>query len=985
MSIQQQVSHLIRILGGNRDVSARASHLVVRKDRLMINEWAFPNQAEMRRLLKSTFSERKSMSTKTSFKRIALVATAALGLGVVSTVSANAAPNTTVTAISAVSAAAPSARTGAWTVIPVTVTFNVPASGTSDTYTVAAKVVSAPLTGGANGAASALGYSTTTSETDFAHSNLTFTTSAGAEKSSATYAAGTQSHGLTLDTPNTGLYAGTQGAIAAPGTAGLASATVITEAVTDKATTGKVYLAVKPDVSGTYSVLISSTVGDTQSYTSGDTSTLVTFTTVGAPANIVLTTVGGSTHTANGGVGALVKVKVTDSNGAATTLGSNDAIALSTTGGYVKKASLTSGVPASQTPTSATETLTNADFINGVAFVNVLGTAAGTAVLSATGSGTLSSGVTATTSFTVLAAASSTETSTAYASRPTGVKTGMFKVSNTAFTTSTTSTSDTIEVTWSAAATATTAGNDYWTVVDSQGKISGAPVDGSHFVSWTAGYTVAVGDTYEDFTIAHPAFTAGSARYTVTEAILNSTASVTAAAPGTSAAFTPQATVLQVAPASTVSFTALLKDEFGVAVANTAVTATITGRNGAVTPLSLVTDASGNVAITYGDTGTSSTSITSDNVAISATGATTSNVQVLYNAGAASKLTVTTPNTTASVANATVVTSPIYAGDGVENGIVAVTATVSDANGNLLIGVPVKFSVSGTGVAVPSAEVTTFTNTSGVATSHVYAWISGTYTVTATSGVATSTGSVTFGDTTGASYGRTLTIAAVGNVVTATVVDRFGNAAKGAIVYFVTTGGANIGGLLKTNVTTGGSGTASVVVSGSGTVTAYSNFDPSSAGGTIPTDQSCALAGNATCAQGATAAVAFTASTVGTTLKSETYVGGSIAPAGVNSASVDVTGNDANATAASQAAQDAANEATDAANAATDAANNAMDSADAATAAAQDAGDKADAALAAITDLATKVSDIATQVSSLSAVVAKIAAAVAKISAKVKA
>ena len=88
---------------------------------------------------------------------------------------------------------------------------------------------------------------------------------------------------------------------------------------------------------------------------------------------------------------------------------------------------------------------------------------------------------------------------------------------------------------------------------------------------------------------------------------------------------------------------------------------------------------------------------------------------------------------------------------------------------------------------------------------------------------------------------------------------------------------------------------------------------------------------------------------------------------------------------AAQAAQDAANEATDAANAATDAANNAMDSADAATAAAQDAGDKADAALAAITDLATKVSSIATAVSALSALVSKIAAAVAKISVKVKA
>jgi len=60
-------------LRGERDVSARATHL----------------EAAIRKFLVAT-NERKQMSTKTNFKRIALVAVAALGLGVLSSVPSNA-------------------------------------------------------------------------------------------------------------------------------------------------------------------------------------------------------------------------------------------------------------------------------------------------------------------------------------------------------------------------------------------------------------------------------------------------------------------------------------------------------------------------------------------------------------------------------------------------------------------------------------------------------------------------------------------------------------------------------------------------------------------------------------------------------------------------------------------------------------------------------------------------------------------------------
>ncbi len=67
MTPKKQVSPALRILRGERDASARATHL----------------EAATRKFLVTT-NERKQMSTTTNFKRIALVAVAALGMGVLS-------------------------------------------------------------------------------------------------------------------------------------------------------------------------------------------------------------------------------------------------------------------------------------------------------------------------------------------------------------------------------------------------------------------------------------------------------------------------------------------------------------------------------------------------------------------------------------------------------------------------------------------------------------------------------------------------------------------------------------------------------------------------------------------------------------------------------------------------------------------------------------------------------------------------------------
>jgi len=88
------------------------------------------------------------------------------------------------------------------------------------------------------------------------------------------------------------------------------------------------------------------------------------------------------------------------------------------------------------------------------------------------------------------------------------------------------------------------------------------------------------------------------------------------------------------------------------------------------------------------------------------------------------------------------------------------------------------------------------------------------------------------------------------------------------------------------------------------------------------------------------------------------------------------------ATAAAEAATDAASEAIDAANAATDAANLAAEAADAATVAAEEARDAADAATAAVEELATQV---ATLMAALKAQITTLANTVAKIAKKVKA
>jgi len=296
--------------------------------------------------------------------------------------------------------------------------------------------------------------------------------------------------------------------------------------------------------------------------------------------------------------------------------------------------------------------------------------------------------------------------------------------------------------------------------------------------------------------------------------------------------------------------------------------------------------------------------------------------------------------------------------DGAEAGVVNVTATVKDANGVVMAGVPVTFSVAGTGAAILSTKKVVITGSTGTATSSLYAWISGTYKVTATVGSVSDDATSMWRNTSAASA-RVVSATVKDNEVTAKVVDRFGNPVCGVSLTATRTGSGSFAGASTATGTTAYDGTVSFILTG-GTADVTVATTTDGYGETLYT------AGN----QGKTSASAYTATTAGTATTAEGGVGATFAPAGVGSVTVsgvsDISAIDA---------VDAANEATDAANAATDAANAAAEAADAATAAAQDAQ-------AAVADLAAQV---ATLIAGIKAQITALTNLVIKIQKKVKA
>jgi len=490
-------------------------------------------------------------------------------------------------------------------------------------------------------------------------------------------------------------------------------------------------------------------------------------------------------------------------------------------------------------------------------------------------------------------------------------------------------------------------------ITDTTGAITGAA--GS---SYDVAIAQAGGGATVTSAVSVSAAVSSTVKYTITATTPNAgTITVTGATPVATTVGAISPATITAATGSTLTFTAQVTDQFGIKFAGAAVAASVTsGRNSTKPVVNMVSDSNGYVTYTLTDSGTSGTSDT-----IQFAGATTVTRTVNYGSVTVGSVTLTGGNTTAGVEATTPVTKDINAGDGAEGTLNTFTATVKDANGALLAGVPVSFTVSGTGAAVLSTTQTVYTGSAGTAAASVYGWVAGKYTVTATAGGKSGTGTITFAQLANGEE-RAVSATVVGNVVTAKVVDRFGNAVPNVTVYATQAGGVTVNSKTRDSGTTDSTGTVDFLVSGTGDVT-VSTLSWAATPGTFASGQTCARAGALDCNAAAADDTTFTAYVAGTSTKAEVGVGSSFSAAGVSSATVSVAGSTASDSV------DAANEATDAANAATDAANAAAEAADAATAAAQDA----QAAVAALaTQVASLIAGIKAQITTLTNLVVKI-------------
>jgi hypothetical protein len=896
------------------------------------------------------------MSTKTTFKRIALVAVAALGLGVLTSVApASAVNGQTATSISV--GTIPASRVGQAVVVPVTI--YLPATAVeNDTITISAQLTSAPLSGGTANAASA-GRPAATNANDAA-GILDVTTLAGTALSGGTNETGrTNTAGTDCDDYTGNTSTNTQWACA------IQDEWVITAAAAELGY-ARVGIMLTPDVAGSYTVMVATNATGNDGFVAGSPTANFTVTTGSTPTTVTITNVRGSSILAGSPIGALVKLNL---NGA---LGALENITLSTSG---------SGAISQDNGANyaTTQVLDSVDFASGAAYVHLRnsGTTAETITLTARGSGALDPSVTATASYAVTAQSTAAtaaanqigtvEDPSADALYTSSAMAGTF--TGGAFTVAPSSTSQVFGLTYAAR---TAAAYGYATITDTKGIITGMP---TYKYDQIMTYGIATAASGTTLTIAgnFAAVATGEGDYSVTiaagttafagpAAAKTFTVDSTARTNAGGFTITPSSTFVA-APGTSIVLSGLLEDQFGSGRGAQEVTITTSGRNNPVAT-KVFTAADGTFTFTTADASTSTTSLI-DTVTFTTTGgASAETVTINYGNTAVGTVTVTGGNTTASVNALVNDPKPISVGSattGAEAGAIDITATVKDAAGNALAGVPVSFTVAGTGVAFTSTSATKYTGTTGTAVGKLYAWTAGTYTYTITAGGKTTTGTATFASTT-AGNARVISATVAGNVVTGKAVDRFGNPVQNAVLYAATSGGANIGGVFVKDGTTGADGTVSWVVTGNGDVT-VSAVNPTSVAGTTAY-QTAHLAGNATLATATVAAKAYGATTAGTASTAETNVGATFAPAGVASAKVSVAIDDV-----AQAAADAAAEATDAANAATDAANAAAEAADAATAAAQDA---ADAVAALSTQVSEMVNALKKQITALTNLVIKI-------------
>ena len=858
------------------------------------------------------------MSTKTTFKRIALVAVAALGLGVVSSVAPANAGTVYTSSIAVSTNVAPVAGANG-TVVAHTVRFLSATTGSGLTVSPKVTLTSKPAT-------SSLALQAEGGVTAVAIAKAEFG-SAVADTTDATDFVAVDNNTVSLASESGYTYY-----------------------------TALAYLHARYDVAGTYTwtiwddsttangVLNGSEVSTTFTVVVGGTGTTSTYTAT--------TTAWGTTSAEDGANGALIRLALKDAAGNA---------ASPDTAGGVKVTVSGSGKVATVGTTDVADAssyiLASGDFDgSGYAWFNVTDATAETVVVSFSGTGSMASSFTAPASVSLTYKADAARTTAPVIAL--GATTGLQV--NTAATAVADGAADANYALASAitfktgSSAATPAAYDKVIITDTSGKITGLA---------TAAYDQAVLEGDSDtctncgtFSVT-PAWGSLSGKTFEVGNLNGFGLVVTSEAAAATTATVSSSDSFKAINAAKVSFAVTVKNQFGVAMSGVAVSGSIAGRNATVAVASAITNADGVASLSYTDASTSTTSLV-DTITFTAAAGITDTATVTFTSAAnlgVSTISLVTPSeTTAGTVNTPVVYSAIKAGDGVEAGQVSVTATVKDANAVILAGIPVTFTVSGTTAAITSTTQTVYTGATGTATAKLYAWAAGTYTVTATSGTVSDTAVSSWSQEDG-TYARTVSAAkGAGNgSVVATVKDRLGNPVKGVELTATRVGSGSFGGASSINGTTGADGTVEFLLQdGSATVTVA--FSSTTFG------QSDAAAG---LIDGKTATNVFTAYTAGDALTNEEGVGSTFSAAGVNSASVEAA-NDG-----SQAATDAASEATDAANAATDAANAAAEAADAATAAAQDA---ADAVAALSAQVASLISGLKSQLTALTNLVIKI-------------
>jgi hypothetical protein len=744
-----------------------------------------------------------------------------------------------------------------------------------------------------------------------------------------------------------------------------------------------------PATAGTYTVTVihdANRNGLVDAYEASSQSTFV-IAADGTPA-ITFTQYGsvGETVGADDERGKLVKISLRNGTAAAN-LASNEVLTLTGTGVQFDGRSTVSsaGVQSMDMTANATTTMTiPASAFNGLgdAYINVYGTTHGTLTVNATITGGTGSGASGSFAFTVVKDVTSVKAKVAVAVPATTTNEnallGVQLIGATDYRIKR-GVSTAVKVGFLPGDAA--AGKSYYAkVTDTLGLITGIAGAQYTMVTTTSDTAALVtATTVASFSVTVPAttllFASGTPVATLTTLDINASGAVEAiviksetAAPKftyVNPAQDASTFTIRAGAATVNTFTVTSTDQFGNALPNITYTGAITGRNATTVLPVYITNASGQFTVSLTDTYTGGALSVTDSILLTATtGSSTATFTINYAAYLpVSTVTMTTPDS----ANATLtgiagqMKTDISSLDGAEAGAVEVSVVLKDVNGGTLpAGIPVTFSVAGTGVAILSTHVTVYTDSTGKATTSVYGWVSGDRVVTATAGTITASGTVYFRQTAAVlgvqAEARTIAAKATGNLVTATVTDRFGNGISGISVIATRVGTGTFNGTSSITGTTDAAGVVEFVLT-NGTADVTVSFTSSTFGASAAT-KGYADAG----------ITALTAYTAGTVALAEEGVGASFDAAGVNSVKVLAVTDTATLDQAT-AATDAAAEATDAANAATDAANAAAEAADAATAAAQDA---ADAVAALSTQVSEMVNALKKQITALTNLVIKI-------------